>query len=53
MRSTLALSIAAFAGFSAAQSTTQNDYPYTIDPNSVDERTRSTHFHLHPPTTPI
>ena len=35
MRSTLALSFAAFAGFAAAQSSSQNDYPYTIDPQSV------------------
>ncbi|KAF1360645.1 hypothetical protein EJ07DRAFT_155071 [Lizonia empirigonia] len=35
MRSTLALSFAAFAGLAAAQTTAQNDYPYRIDPNSV------------------
>lgn len=35
MRSTLALSFTAFAGFAAAQSSSQNNYPYTIDPQSV------------------
>lgn len=40
MRSTLALSFAAFAGFAAAQTTAQNDYPYQIDPNSVSEANR-------------
>ncbi|KAF1832355.1 hypothetical protein BDW02DRAFT_428191 [Decorospora gaudefroyi] len=40
MRSIFALSIAAFAGITAAQSTTQADYPYTIDPETVDEPTR-------------
>jgi hypothetical protein len=53
MRSTLALSIAAFAGLCAAQDTTQMDYPYTIDPNTVPEKTRGTQIHLHPPITPI
>lgn len=47
MRSTLALSVAAFAGFCAAQGTSQMDYPYTIDPNSVDESTRSTYISFH------
>jgi hypothetical protein len=40
MRSTLALSVAAFAGLCVAQDTTQMNYPYTIDPNSVEESTR-------------
>jgi len=40
MRSVFALSIAAFAGFSAAQTTVQSNYPYSIDPNSVDQSTR-------------
>ncbi|KAJ8111308.1 hypothetical protein OPT61_g6061 [Boeremia exigua] len=40
MRSTLALSLAAFAGFAAAQSTVQNDYPYRIDPESVSSANR-------------
>lgn len=35
MRSAIALSVAALASLSAAQTTPQNDYPYTIDPNSV------------------
>ncbi|KAJ4992073.1 hypothetical protein SVAN01_02394 [Stagonosporopsis vannaccii] len=40
MRSTLALSFAALAGFAAAQSTPQNNYPYTIDPESVSSSDR-------------
>jgi hypothetical protein len=40
MRSVLALGIAAFTGFTAAQSAAQNNYPYTIDPNTVPESTR-------------
>ncbi|KAL1609358.1 hypothetical protein SLS59_001724 [Nothophoma quercina] len=40
MRSTLALSFAAFAGFAAAQTTAQNDYPYRIDPSSVSDSDR-------------
>ncbi|KAF3046664.1 hypothetical protein E8E12_011489 [Didymella heteroderae] len=40
MRSTLALSIAAFAGFAAAQTTAQNNYPYRIDPESVSSSDR-------------
>lgn len=40
MRSAIALSAAAFAGLAAAQSSTQFDYPYTIDPTTVDEGTR-------------
>ena len=40
MRSIFALSIAAFAGLAAAQTTSQNNYPYTIDPDSVDQSTR-------------
>lgn len=40
MRSTLALSVAAVAGIAAAQSSTQSNYPYTIDPNSVPSSTR-------------
>ncbi|KAH9879418.1 hypothetical protein J1614_002858 [Plenodomus biglobosus] len=39
--SILALSAAAFAGFAAAQSTSQQDYPYTIDPNTVSESDRT------------
>ncbi|KAJ4383024.1 hypothetical protein N0V86_002251 [Didymella sp. IMI 355093] len=40
MRSTLALSVAAFAGFAAAQSSVQNNYPYRIDPDSVSSSDR-------------
>jgi len=40
MRSAIALSIAALAGLTAAQETTQMNYPYTIDPSSVDQSTR-------------
>ncbi|KAL6159902.1 hypothetical protein ACJQWK_06106 [Exserohilum turcicum] len=40
MRSFLTLSIATLAAFTAAQTTSQNSYPYTIDPNSVDQSTR-------------
>ncbi|CAO2657071.1 Nn.00g058740.m01.CDS01 [Neocucurbitaria sp. VM-36] len=40
MRSVFALGVAAFAGFCAAQDSTQNDYPYTIDPNSVSDSDR-------------
>jgi hypothetical protein len=40
MLSALALGIAAFTGFTAAQSTVQNNYPYTIDPDSVSQATR-------------
>ncbi|KAF9699805.1 hypothetical protein EKO04_002332 [Ascochyta lentis] len=40
MHSTLALSFAAFAGLAAAQSTSQNDYPYRIDPQSVSSANR-------------
>lgn len=40
MRSIFALGLAAFAGLSAAQSQPQNDYPYTIDPQSVSESDR-------------
>ncbi len=40
MRSTFAISFAAFAGLAAAQSTTQNDYPYRIDPESVSSANR-------------
>lgn len=43
MRSTLALSFAAFAGFAAAQTTAQNDYPYRIDPSSVSDSDRRTY----------
>lgn len=42
MRSTLALSVAAFAGFAAAQTTAQNNYPYRIDPDSVSSSNRRT-----------
>ncbi|KAF1936734.1 hypothetical protein EJ02DRAFT_459268 [Clathrospora elynae] len=40
MRSVFALSIAGFAGFCAAQSTIEQNYPYTIDPNTVSEADR-------------
>ncbi|KAL6702947.1 hypothetical protein ACN47E_000789 [Coniothyrium glycines] len=40
MRSVIALSAAAFAGLSAAQATSQYNYPYTIDPNSVSQANR-------------
>ncbi|KAJ4363696.1 hypothetical protein N0V95_001011 [Ascochyta clinopodiicola] len=40
MRSTLALSFAAFAGLAAAQTTAQSDYPYRIDPQSVSSANR-------------
>ncbi|OAL07745.1 hypothetical protein IQ06DRAFT_14784 [Phaeosphaeriaceae sp. SRC1lsM3a] len=42
MRSVIALSAAAFASLSAAQATSQNNYPYTIDPNSVSTSDRDT-----------
>lgn len=35
MRSVFALGLMAFAGFAAAQDQPQNNYPYTIDPDSV------------------
>jgi hypothetical protein len=35
MRSAITLSVAALASLSAGQATSQNDYPYRIDPNSV------------------
>lgn len=41
MRSVTALSVAALASLSAAQTTPQNNYPYTIDPNSVSSSDRS------------
>jgi hypothetical protein len=49
MRSSIALSVAALASLSAAQTTPQNDYPYTIDPNSVSSSDKGvfrdkTHF---------
>ncbi|KAF2253280.1 hypothetical protein BU26DRAFT_420343 [Trematosphaeria pertusa] len=40
MRSIFALSLLAFAGFSAAQDSEQNNYPYTIDPENVDQSLR-------------
>ncbi|KAH6638155.1 hypothetical protein C7974DRAFT_155266 [Boeremia exigua] len=40
MHSALALGLAAFAGFAAAQENTQNDYPYRIDPDSVTPANR-------------
>lgn len=40
MRSVFALGIAALAGFTAAQTTPQMNYPYTIDPDSVPQSTR-------------
>lgn len=42
MHSIALLSIAAFAGFSAAQSAPQANYPYSIDPDTVDQSTRGT-----------
>lgn len=42
MRSTLALSFIALAGFAAAQETPQNDYPYTINPDDVSGSDRQT-----------
>ncbi|KAI8940053.1 hypothetical protein NX059_003772 [Plenodomus lindquistii] len=38
--SLLALSAAAFAGFASAQSTSQQNYPYTIDPSTVSDSDR-------------
>lgn len=40
MRSTLALAATALAGLAASQDTPQNNYPYTIDPNSVSQGDR-------------
>jgi hypothetical protein len=40
MLSTFAISAAAFASLSAAQSVAQQNYPYTIVPSSVPESTR-------------
>ncbi|KAI4644847.1 uncharacterized protein J4E79_010982 [Alternaria viburni] len=40
MRSVFALSIAAFTGLVAAQDTPQLNYPYTIDPDTVEQSTR-------------
>lgn len=37
---TFVLGAAAFAGFSAAQSSTQFNYPYSIDPDSVPQSER-------------
>jgi len=42
MRSVLALSLLAVARFAAAQDTPQQNYPYTIDPESVPESDRTT-----------
>ncbi|CBX95220.1 hypothetical protein IAQ61_004044 [Plenodomus lingam] len=39
--SILALGTAALAGFSSAQTTSQQNYPYTIDPNTVSESDRT------------
>jgi hypothetical protein len=41
MRSTIALSLAALASLSAGQATSQYDYPYRIDPNSVSTTDRA------------
>lgn len=46
MRSTLALSLAAFTGLAAAQTTAQNNYPYRIDPESVPQATKRMCKHL-------
>lgn len=46
MHSIFTLSVAAFAGFCAAQSTSQNDYPYTIDPSTVTEDLRREYNHI-------
>jgi chitodextrinase len=46
MRSTVALSLAALASLSAGQATSQYDYPYRIDPNSVSTTDRGTHTYL-------
>ena len=40
MRSVFALGIAALTGFTAAQTTPQMNYPYTIDPDTVPQSTR-------------
>jgi hypothetical protein len=40
MRSVFALTIAATASLGAAQSTSEQSYPYTIDPSTVDQSTR-------------
>lgn len=48
MRSVIALSAAAFASLSAAQATSQNNYPYTIDPNSVSTSDRGVYRRLPP-----
>lgn len=40
MRSIFALSMLALAGLSAAQDQQQQNYPYTIDPNSVSSADR-------------
>lgn len=41
MRSVFALGLAALAGICAAQDVVQADYPYRIDPDTVDESTRA------------
>ena len=40
MRSTLAISFAAFTGLAVAQTTAQDGYQYQIDPSSVSETNR-------------
>lgn len=40
MRSAITLSVAALASLSAGQATPQNNYPYTIDPESVSSSDR-------------
>lgn len=40
MRSTLAIALFAFAGWSVTQTTTQQSYPYTIEPDSVKKSDR-------------
>ncbi|KAF2270764.1 hypothetical protein CC78DRAFT_539243 [Lojkania enalia] len=42
MRSIATLSLLALVGFAAAQDTIQQNYPYTIDPDSVSESDRQT-----------
>ncbi|KAH7408088.1 hypothetical protein DE146DRAFT_361996 [Phaeosphaeria sp. MPI-PUGE-AT-0046c] len=42
MRSVIALSVAALASLSAAQTTPQNNYPYRIDPQSVSTTDKAT-----------
>lgn len=46
MRSVFALGLAALAGICAAQDVVQADYPYRIDPDTVDESTRGEYIRL-------